>query len=195
MPFESVTIGPDRGALLRSALVTIVVPAAIGLLLQRAGILENSPLGALGRTTGLPMVALAGIALGVLIAVVLLKDGWKHRVVLGERDLVIRNELGTSRVSYENIAAAREVPSGAGITLKDPAAWMETFEGSASGRRKMAQLSALTTRAWGCEVAIAHKFLAVGPGQFVEQVRARAGLSAPASAPDPVAEVGTERTS
>jgi hypothetical protein len=92
----------------------------------------------------------------------------------GTAIFLIRDNLGLTRVHYDNISEAKLIPLfGAGIALKDTDRWLDTFQGKPSSLQKLRKISGITKDACGCEVCIAKKRLDIGPEKFVREVGQR----------------------
>jgi hypothetical protein len=170
-----------RDALLLRAATLFAASTVVGWVLERTGVLGSSLLGRLDEATGAPVLLLAAVGVGTIVALVLLKDGLRHEVRFEADALVVTTAQGRTRVRYDNVASAGYTVVGPGIALKDTGAWLATFEGSASGRRKTERVAATAARLTGCELAIGRRLLDVEPAEVVAEIRARAGLDDPAA--------------
>ena len=123
---------------------------------------------------GLPVAMSFFAGAGLVIAVTTVKDSWNHRITFDRDHLRVEDALGTTRVRYDEMAEAKSIPLyGVGIKLKPDSHWLASFEGSPAAREKMAKLSAITQRAYGCEMGFEGKLLDVGVDRFLEELRSR----------------------
>jgi len=128
----------------------------------------------LGDSLRLPVIALVVWGLGLCVAVTILKDSWSFRISFEGDHLLMQDNLGITRLHYDNISEAKIIPAfGAGIALKDTSRWLGTFEGKPSNLQKLRKVSGFTKGAYGCEVCITKKRLDIGPEKFVQEVTAR----------------------
>lgn len=114
-----------RGQLLIQSILVVLLAAGIGSVLQSWKVLQSSPLGTLGSSLGFPVIAVVVTAVGLWLAVALVRDSWGHRVVLGATSLAISDSLGTYTVPYANIEKVQSIPlGGVVIGFRDREQWL-----------------------------------------------------------------------
>lgn len=170
-----------RGSLIIQSLVVIFLAAGVGLFLQSWKVLQSSPLGSVGSSLGFPVIAVVVTALGVWLAIALVRDSWGHRVVLGATSLTISDSLGSYTVPYANVEKVQSIPmGGVVIGFRDRDQWLAHAAGAADIRRRS---SDVVRNTYGADVLISRKQLAIDAEEFVALFRRRApGLAAPGAA-------------
>ena len=160
-----------RGVLLLQAVLLFALAAMVGWAVETWHLL---PMSRLSDRWGFPVALSFFAVVGLVIAVILAKDDWNHRVTFERDHLRIEDALGTTRVGYDDIAEAKIIRMhGVGIKLKPGSHWLASFEGSQAAREKKAKLSAIIQRAYGCELSFSGKILDVGVDRFIEELRSR----------------------
>jgi len=155
--------------------VQVTVIALCGLLvggmLEFSGLLSRSAIGKLGATTGVPLVVVSLGAIAIAIGIVVVRDSWNHRIVLGRTGIRVTDGLGRYVVPYRNITSVKGVPlGGAVVEFRDVESWLATAEGSQDIRRRTA---ALITSQYGGHVWFYDKHLSVGASAFIALLRER----------------------
>jgi len=166
-----------RGRLLIQSILVVMSAVGIGSVLQSWKVLQSSPLGKLGSSLGFPMIAVVVAALGLWLAVALVRDSWGHRVVVGATSLTIADSLGRYTVPYANIERVQSIPmGGVVIGFRDRDQWLAHTAGAADLRRRS---SDVVRNTYGADVLISKKQLAIDAAEFVALLRQRApGLRA-----------------
>jgi hypothetical protein len=160
-----------RGVLVLQAILAFALVSLVGWAVEAWGFL---PMSRLTDLVGLPGAFVFFAFVGLVIAVVIVKDNWGHRIAFESEHLRIEDSLGAVCIRYDEIAEVRAIPFyGAGIKLKQEARWLATFKGTPAARQKKQSLSAATLRSYRCEIAFPSKCLDVGVDRFVEELRQR----------------------
>jgi hypothetical protein len=174
---QDVVIRSKRSTLALQAVAITTVGVALGAALQAAGILSSSPLGKLGVTTGLPIVALVVAGVAATIAVVVVRDSWNGSITLGRSGLSVRDSLGHYDLPYANILDVKAVPlGGAVIAIRDPELWLSSAGGDTGIRRRTA---AVISAKYGGHVWFYEKHLSTGAPAFIELVGRRITVRPP----------------
>ena len=155
------------------AILGFAAAAVAGWLLQSWEYLQSSALGHLSTNTHLPVIEIAVWGVGVALVGTVLLDHWNFCIELRDDHLLISERLGTTRLYYDNIEEVAKVPLGAGISLKDRATWLDSFQGRKSGLEKLYKISALLKRAYGCDLCIKKVRLDIGVEPFVALLHER----------------------
>ncbi|HEX2462323.1 MAG TPA: hypothetical protein VHJ58_19405 [Vicinamibacterales bacterium] len=98
MNVDERVIQSRRGPLVIQSLAIVALAMALDSALQSWRVLRSSPLGRAGDSLGLPVIAVVIVALGIWLAITLVRDSWGHRVVLDAKSLTINDSLGSYTV-------------------------------------------------------------------------------------------------
>jgi len=155
--------------------VQVTVIALCGLLvggmLEFSGLLSSSAIGKLGAAMGVPLVLVGLGGIAIAIGIVVIRDSWNHRIVLGRNGVRVTDGLGRYVVPYSNITSVKGVPlGGAVVQFRDLESWLATTEGSQDIRRRTA---ATISSQYGGHVWFYDKHLSVGATAFVDLLRER----------------------
>jgi hypothetical protein len=168
-----VVVHSKRGVLILQAAVLAAGAWLAGWAVETWDLL---PMTRLSDRAGLPVALLFFGIMGTVVAFVVVKDYWGHRIAFEADGLRIDDSLGTTRVPYDEVAEVKPIPMyGAGIRLKPGNRWLATFEGRPSDRRKKEKLSAIALGAYGCEITLPGRSMDIGVDRFVEALRRRLG--------------------
>jgi hypothetical protein len=160
-----------RGTLLVQSALVFAAAIVIGWVVEEFELLGMTRLS--GRA-GVPVAWLFFAVVGLVVAVTVARDYWRHRITFEDDRLRIDDAQGTTWVRYDEIAQVRRLRAyGAGLRLAPDARWLATFQGHASELAKKKRLSTIGLGAYGCEVTLPAKALDVGVDRFVEELRAR----------------------
>jgi hypothetical protein len=169
LPPLPLRIGFDRARILRSALVLLTIATIGGMLLVVRQHVRPSALGQWfgSRSLGpvpLPLVVVEGIALLVVGAA--LHSAWQRRdyIVLRDDGIEFHNYHGVFHVAWENIARLERAAGGyVGIQIRDVGRLVETHEGTAEQRERLAKLEPFS----GYELILHPEQLPCGVDRFV----------------------------
>ncbi len=160
-----------RGTLLVQSALLFAAAVVIGWVVEEFKLIGMTRLS--GRAA-VPVAWLFFAVLGLVVAVTLAWDHWRHRITFEDDRFRIDDAQGTTWVRYDEIAEVRRLRGyGVGLRLTPDARWLSTFQGRASGRAKKERISALGIGTYGCEVTVPTKALDIGVDRFVEELRAR----------------------
>jgi hypothetical protein len=169
---EERVIPSRRGQLLIQSIAIAVSAVGLGFAAESWRVLRSSPLGEVGESLGLPVIAIVVVAVGIWLAITLVRDSWEHRVVLGAESLTIDDSLGSYTVPYGNIDKVQSVPlGGVVIGFRDREQWLAQTRDAAKMRR---QSSDVLRGTYGADVLISKKQLALDAEEFIALLRERA---------------------
>ncbi len=104
-----------------------------------SGLLSGSATGKLGAAAGVPLVAAGVGGIALVVGIVVVRDSWNHRIVLGRDGLSVTDGLGRYVIPYRSITSVKVVPlGGAVVEFSDLESWLATAEGSRDIRRRTA---------------------------------------------------------
>jgi hypothetical protein len=170
---HDVVIGARRSKLVAQALGVIAGGVLAGGTVESTGVLARSPLGKLGAVTGTPIVAFAISGVALVLAIVLVRDSWSRRIVVGAGSLSVRDNLGQYALPYANIHEVKPVPLGGVIVvLRDLDLWLASASGNREIRRRTAEFISET---YGGHVCFYAKHLSIGAPAFIALLRDRIG--------------------
>jgi hypothetical protein len=166
--WPEIVIGTKRWKL---AAVIALGGLVAGEMLELSGLLSSSAIGKLAAAAGVPLVA-AGIGgIAIVVGIVVVRDSWNHRIVLGRYGLSVTDRLGRYVVPYGDITSVKGVPlGGAVVRFRDLESWLATAEGSHDIRRCTA---ARISSDYGGHIWFYDKQLALGAGAFIDLLRER----------------------
>jgi hypothetical protein len=167
-------IRSKRSLLFGQAILALAVAAMAGWLMQSWSLLRSSLLGKLSVSTGLPVIAGVVWVLSTAVIATVLWDHWNFRIQVLDDHLLVCDRLGTTKIRYDNIERTQKVAFGAGIALKDPAKWAESFVGKQSGFDKLCKNSAVFKSVYGCDLCIKAVRLDIGVDRFLALLNDRA---------------------
>jgi hypothetical protein len=70
-----------------------------------SGLLSGSATGKLGAAAGVPLVAAGVGGIALVVGIVVVRDSWNHRIVLGRDGLSVTDGLGRYVVPYRSITS------------------------------------------------------------------------------------------
>lgn len=176
MPEPTITIRGNRLRLLVQATLIVAAGVAAGWALQGWEPISRSAIGRLDNLVPVPLVLAVVAACATAIAVAVVKDSWAHRVELRDRDLQINTGRGVLTVPYSMVAVVRPLPAyGVGIGLRDPDGWLENIGADPGAPPRQREISEVYRSAWGVDIAILQKNLAIDARRFVELLQERTG--------------------
>jgi hypothetical protein len=159
-----------KGLLLLRVIVVLIIGGFGGWFVHSQGLLQTSFLGRISQTIGIPLVPVGIEFAAILIAYVMIADSWNCRIDFMPDHLLIRDHFGISKISYDNIESTKVVAYGAGIKLKNPADWLNSFQGSESRHAKLIKSSGVLKAVYGCDLCIKKICLDIRPERFLQQV-------------------------
>ena len=168
-------IRSKRGLLFAQAILALIAAAMTGWMMQSWSVLQSSALGKLSVDTRLPVIAGVTWVLAIVIIGTVLLDHWNFQIEILDDHLLVHDRLGTTKIRYDNIKETRKVSYGAGIALKNPAAWLESFEGKQAGFDKLCRMSGFLKGTYGCDLCIKKVRLDLGVERFLALLDERAG--------------------
>jgi hypothetical protein len=169
--WPEIVIGAKRWKLAIQVAVIALGGLFTGEVLEWSGFLSSLAIGKLGAAAGVPLVA-AGIGgIAIVVGIVVVRDSWNHRIVLGRNGLSVTDSLGRYVVPYGDITSVKGVPlGGAVVGFRDLESWLATAEGNHDIRRRTA---ARISSDHGGHVWFYDKQVSLGAGAFIELVRER----------------------
>lgn len=164
----------NRKRPLFQAISAVAISALIGWLLQLWDAVGTSPLGHVDSQLPIPLVFCTMVAIGIVIALLLVKDSWNHRIELNEQDMVVKDGLGTISILYSEIVEVKAIPwHGVGIAVMDSEQWLSR-QCDAPPRQR--QISGFLQSTRGVDIVLLNKNLETGTDRFVEILQERTSL-------------------
>jgi len=167
---ETKPVRTKKGQLLLKGILILGIGGFGGWFIHSQGILQSSFLGRLSQSTGIPLVPLGIVFIAAVVSFLMVADNWNCRIDFNSDHLLVRDQFGISKVYYDNIASTKVVSYGAGIIMKDPALWLNSFQGSISRHAKLIKSSGFLKATYGCDLCIKKVCLDVGPERFLQLV-------------------------
>ena len=162
-----------KGELLLKAIIVLAIAGFCAWFVHVQGFLQSSALGKASQALGIPLVPLGIGFIAIVISFLMISDNWFCRIDFNADHLLIHDQFGISKVYYNNIESTQLVTYGAGIILKDPADWLNSFQGSLSRHAKLIKSSGFLKTAYGCDLCIKKICIDIGPERFLQLVNER----------------------
>lgn len=123
-------LGPNKLIVWRNCALVVTAAAGVAFGAEQWPFLESSMLGILNRATGLPVMGMAFLGVGLFTAWGITRSALSFSMNFNDREILFRDEFGEHSIPLADVDKVEIIPAlGIGIFLKDSDNWFSSFSG------------------------------------------------------------------